>query len=101
MAVVLSRLAYDGPLPGHIFLISIISLVRSFFSLMIRIAFEAIATLPSSVGYEQIRAPNGDYHVWLEPRFVDRLRARPGKSYSDVILRLAEVSAPPRQDQDA
>jgi hypothetical protein len=65
---------------------------------MIRIAFEAIATLPSSVGYERIRAPNGDYHVWLEPRFVDRLRARPGESYSDVILRLAEVSAPPRQE---
>jgi hypothetical protein len=55
--------------------------------------FEAIAaTLPSSVGYERIRAPNGDYHVWLEPRFVDRLRALrgPGESYSDVILRLAK-----------
>jgi hypothetical protein len=36
-------------------------------------AFQAIAaTLSSSVGYEQIRAPNGDSHVWLEPRFVDR-----------------------------
>jgi hypothetical protein len=48
-------------------------------------AFEAIATsLPSSVGYE--RAPDGEYHVWLEPRFVDRLRAMraPGESYSDV-----------------
>ena len=55
-------------------------------------AFEAIAaTLPSSVGYERIRAPNGEYHVWLEPRFVDRLRAirGPGENYSDVILRLA------------
>ena len=54
-------------------------------------AFEAIAaTLPSSVGYERIRAANGDYHVWLEPRFVDRLRAmrRPGESYSDVIVEL-------------
>ena len=59
-------------------------------------AFEAIAaTLPSSVGYEGIRAPNGEYHVWLEPRFVDRLLAMrgPGESYSDVILRLALVSA--------
>jgi hypothetical protein len=55
-------------------------------------AFEAIAaTLPSNVGVEQKRAPNGDYFIWLEPRFVDRLRAMrgPGESYSDVILRLA------------
>ena len=59
-------------------------------------AFEAIAsTLPSSVGYERIRAPNGEYHVWLEPRFVDRLRAMrsPGESYSDVILRLVTASS--------
>jgi hypothetical protein len=57
-------------------------------------AFDAIAaTLPSSVGYERIRAPNGDYFIWLEPRYVDRLRAMrgPGESYSDVILRLAEA----------
>jgi hypothetical protein len=55
-------------------------------------AFEAIAaTLPSNVGVEQKRAPNGDFFIWLEPRFVDRLRAMrgPGESYSDVILRLA------------
>jgi hypothetical protein len=58
---------------------------------MIRIAisaaaFEAIAaTLPSSVGVEQNRAPNGDYLIWLEPRFVDRLRAMrgPAESYSE------------------
>ena len=59
-------------------------------------AFEAIAsTLPSSVGYERIRAPNGDYFIWLDPRSVDRLRAMrgPGESYSDVILRLAEASS--------
>ena len=36
----------------------------------------------------------GDEHerqIWLEPLFVDRLRAMrgPGESYSDVILRLA------------
>jgi hypothetical protein len=58
-------------------------------------AFEAIAsTLPSSVGVEQNRAPNGDYFIWLDPRYVDRLRALrgPGESYSDVILRLAEAS---------
>ena len=56
-------------------------------------AFEAIAaTLPSSIGYERIRAPSGEYHIWLEPRFVDRLRAMrgPGASYGDVILRLAK-----------
>jgi hypothetical protein len=56
-------------------------------------AFEAIAaTLPSSVGVEQNRAPDGDYFIWLDPRYVDRLRAMrgPGESYSDVILRLAE-----------
>jgi hypothetical protein len=50
-------------------------------SLVIRItltqaAFDAIAaTLPSSVGVEQNRAPNGDYFIWLEPNVVDRLRA--------------------------
>jgi hypothetical protein len=58
-------------------------------------AFEAIATtLPSSVGVEARRASNGDYFIWLDPRFVDRLRAMrgPGESYSDVILRLAEAS---------
>ena len=58
-------------------------------------AFEAIvATLPSSVGVEQNCAPNGDYFVWLDPRFVDRLRAMrgPGESYSDVILRLVAAA---------
>jgi hypothetical protein len=58
-------------------------------------AFDAIAaTLPSNVGVEQNRGPNGDRYVWLDPRFVDRLRAMrgPGESYSDVILRLAEAS---------
>lgn len=34
----------------------------------------------------------GERHIWLEPLFVDRLRAlrRPGESHSDVILRLAK-----------
>ena len=57
------------------------------------VAYAAIAaTLPSSAGVEQQRAPNGDYHIWLEPRYVDRLRAMrvPGESYCDVILRLAK-----------
>ena len=67
------------------------------FSAMIRItitpaAFEAIAaTLPSSVGVEDNRAPNGDRYIWLDPKYVDGLRAirKPGESYSDVILRVA------------
>ena len=55
-------------------------------------AYEAIAaTLPSNMGVEQNCAPNGDYFIWLDPKYVDRLRAMrgPGESYSDVILRLA------------
>jgi hypothetical protein len=56
-----------------------------------RLRGDIAATLPSSVGVEQNRAPNGDYFIWLDPRYVDRLRAMrgPGESYSDVILRLA------------
>jgi hypothetical protein len=65
---------------------------------MIRIAitpaaFDAIAaTLPTSVSIDQGRAPNGEIYIWLEPKFVDRLRAMRGhgESYSDVILRLAK-----------
>lgn len=55
-------------------------------------AYEAIAaTLPSNMGVEQNRAPNGDYFIWLDPKYVDRLRALrgPGESYSDVIMRQA------------
>jgi hypothetical protein len=54
-------------------------------------AYAALATaLPSGLGVRQERAPNGDYYVWLDRRFVDRLRAMrgPGESYSDVILKL-------------
>ena len=68
---------------------------------MIRIAiteaaFEAIAqTLPlGSVGYENVVNERGERLIWLEPNVVDRLRAMrgPGESYSDVILRLIELS---------
>jgi hypothetical protein len=55
-------------------------------------AYAALATaFPSGLGVKQERAPNGDYYVWLDRRFVDRLRAmrEPGESYSDVIRRLA------------
>ena len=60
-------------------------------------AFEAIAaTLPLSVGIEGNRAPNGDRYIWLDPKYVERLRAirRPGESYSDVILRVWRTGEP-------
>ena len=56
-------------------------------------AFEAIvATLPfGSSGFEREPDANGQRHIWLERKFVDRLKAMrgPRDSYSDVILRLA------------
>ena len=53
-----------------------------------------VATHPANAELAQSRAPNGEFYVWLEPKYVDRLRAvrKPGESYSDVILRLAEAS---------
>ena len=60
-------------------------------------AFEAIAaTLQlGSVGYEPELNAKGERLIWLEAAFLDRLRAmrRPGESYSDVILRLAQLEA--------
>ena len=57
-------------------------------------AFEAIAaTLPfGSAGFEQEPDAKGERQIWLEPRFVDRLRAvrGPGESFSYVILRPAK-----------
>ena len=57
-------------------------------------AFDAVvATLPiGSVGYENATNDRGERYVWLEPYVVDRLAAmrRPGESYSDVIMRLAQ-----------
>jgi len=58
-------------------------------------AFEAIArTLPlGSVGYENKTNERGEKLIWLDRAVIDRLRSLrgPGESYSDVILRLAEV----------
>ena len=34
-----------------------------------------VATLPASVGFEQNKALNGDFYVWLEPQYVEQLRA--------------------------
>jgi hypothetical protein len=52
----------------------------------------AAKLLFGSVGYEPEPDAKGERWIWLEPRFVDRLRALrgPGESYSDVILRLAK-----------
>jgi len=67
---------------------------------MIRIAISPaayaviLATHPASAGLQRSNAPNGDFYVWLEPKYVDRLRALrgTGETYSDVIMRLAEAS---------
>jgi hypothetical protein len=48
-------------------------------------AFEAIAaTLPGSVGFENKRAPNGDWFIWLDHAAVAKLKAMrgPGESYA-------------------
>ena len=69
---------------------------------MIRIAitqaaFDAIArTLPlGSVAYKPAVDEGGLRYIWLEPRWLDRLKSYrgPGESYSDVILRLAKDDA--------
>jgi hypothetical protein len=59
-------------------------------------AFDAIAaSLPlGSISFERHPADDGQRLVWLEPHVLNKLRAlrRPGESYSDVILRVAETS---------
>ena len=55
-------------------------------------AYEAIrATLPETDDAPP-KGADGMIRVWLDRRFVDRLKALrgPGESYSDVILRLAK-----------
>jgi hypothetical protein len=56
-------------------------------------AFGTIAaTMPvGNLGYEAEVNAKGEVHIWLEPRWLDRLKALrgPGESYSDVIVRLA------------
>jgi hypothetical protein len=44
------------------------------------------------VAYEREADANGERWIWLEPRFVDRLRAMrgSGESYIDLNLRLAK-----------
>jgi hypothetical protein len=43
------------------------------------------------VSFENKTSAKGEHYVWLEPSVVARLRVLrgPGKSYSDVILRVA------------
>ena len=52
-----------------------------------------VATHPASARLKRSGAPNGEFYVWLDA-IVDRLRElrKPGESYRDVILRLAEAS---------
>jgi hypothetical protein len=56
-------------------------------------AFDAIAaTLPlGSVSYENAIDDHGLRYIWLEARWVDRLKSyrRDGESYSQIILRVA------------
>jgi hypothetical protein len=42
---------------------------------------------------EAERTEKGEVHIWLEERWLDKLKAMrgPGESYSDLILRLAAV----------
>jgi hypothetical protein len=60
-------------------------------------AFDAIAsTMPlGSVGFENQRAPNGDWFIWLPHDAIAKLKALrgPGEDYSDAILRVAEAHA--------
>jgi hypothetical protein len=70
---------------------------RSHIGRMVRIqispvAFHAIAgSLPGNVGFENKRALNGDWFIWLPHDAIAKLNhlRGPGESYSDVILRVA------------
>jgi hypothetical protein len=60
-------------------------------------AYEVIAaTLPlGSVGYEAERTEKGEVHIWLEERWINKLKAMrgPGESYTDAIIRVATAGA--------
>ena len=49
-----------------------------------------------SVGYETERTEKGEVHIWLEERWINKLRPLRGEgaSYSDVIVRLAKGGEP-------
>ena len=61
---------------------------------MIRLAITPAAiaaTLPGNVGFENKRALNGHWFIWLDHAAVAKFKALrgPGQSYSDVIIRVA------------
>jgi hypothetical protein len=59
------------------------------------VAFHAIAaTLPGNVGFENKRALNGDWFIWLPHDVLAKLNSTraPGESYSQAILALAEAT---------
>ena len=58
-------------------------------------AYEALkANTPGVDQAPTSKSPGGQIQIWLDPAFVDRLRAlsEPGEGYSDVILRLTKPS---------
>jgi hypothetical protein len=59
-------------------------------------AYEAIVStlVRDAVARRPIRNAMGEYLIHLDEKTVNRLTAlrRPGESYSDVIVRLAELS---------
>jgi predicted CopG family antitoxin len=58
-------------------------------------AYEALkANTPGVDQAPTSKSPDGQIQIWLDPAFVDRLRAlsEPGEGYSDVILRLTRPS---------
>ena len=55
-------------------------------------AYDAIAsTLPNGSARWPMQRECGKCFIQVEAAVVDRMRARPGEGYSDVILRLVEI----------
>lgn len=58
-------------------------------------AYEALkANTPGVDQAPSSKSPDGQIQIWLDPAFVNQLRAlsEPGEGYSDVILRLTKPS---------
>jgi hypothetical protein len=55
------------------------------------------ATHPASARLKRGSAPNGEFYVWLEPQYVEHLRAarKLGESFSEVIVRLRRRAKAP------
>ena len=56
-------------------------------------AYAALAASATRGLLEPRRSPEGGYSIWLAPKALKRLEAvrGPSESYSDAILRLAEM----------